>query len=90
MGLRDEGIPVNDLIGSSLGVRRAGYTVSVEPGIIYKLKNAAVYAYVPYIVSHSIVQNIVDKNTSNITGVYTIGPGGSGDYQIFLGVQFMF
>jgi hypothetical protein len=90
LGLRDEGIPVYDFIGSSYGLRRAGYTVSVEPGIIYKFKNAAVYAYVPYIVSHAIEQNIVDRNTSNITGVYTIGPGGSGDYQIFLGVQFMF
>jgi hypothetical protein len=90
MGLRDEGTPVNDLIGSSLGGRRAGYTVSVEPGIIYKLQNAAIYAYVPYIVSHAILQNNVDKNVSNITGVYTVSPGGSGDYQIFLGVQFMF
>lgn len=90
MGLRDEGIPVYDVIGSSYGTRRAGYTLSVEPGVIYKLKNAAVYAYVPYIVSHAIVQNIVDRNTSNITGVYTIGSGGSGDYQIFLGVQFLF
>jgi hypothetical protein len=90
MGLRDEGTPVNDLIGSSLGVRRAGYTVSVEPGVIYKLKNAAIYAYVPYIVAHSITQNNVDKNISKITGAYTVSPGGSGDYQVFLGIQFMF
>jgi hypothetical protein len=90
LGIRDEGVPVHDLIGSSNGTRRAGYTTSVEPGIAYKLKNATLYAYVPYIVSHAINQNVPDKNVSNITGVYTVGAGGSGDYQIFVGVQFLF
>lgn len=37
-GLRDEGAVVHDLFGESNGIRRAGYTLSAEPGIIYKLK----------------------------------------------------
>jgi|ERR1017187_344849 hypothetical protein len=86
LGLRDEGAPVHDLIGGSNGTRRAGYTLSVEPGILYKLKSATIYAYVPVIVGHAIRQNVVDKNMTRLTGVYTIGMGGSGDYQVFVGV----
>ena len=87
-GLRDEGAPVNDLFGSSNGVRRAGYTLSVEPGILYKMKKVTLYAYIPFTVSHSIKQNMPDKIQSKITGVYTVGAGGSGDYQVFIGAQF--
>ncbi|MGH2564107.1 MAG: hypothetical protein ACRDE8_18350 [Ginsengibacter sp.] len=88
LGLRDEGSPVRDLIGQNDGSRRAGYTVSIEPGIIYKFKRATIYTYIPVTVSHSIKQNLIDKKVSAHTGVYTIGPGGSGDYQVFIGAQF--
>ena len=88
LGLRDEGVPVHDLLGGSLGTRRAGYTLSVEPGIIYKMRTASLYAYVPVTTAHSIKQNVVDKNMTKFTGVYTVGPGGSGDYQLFVGALF--
>jgi len=88
-GLRDEGAPVRDLFGESTeGIRRAGYTLSAEPGIIYKFRSTSVYAYVPFLLSHKITQNLLDKAVSRATGVYTIGGGGSGDYQVFLGAQF--
>ncbi len=87
-GLRDEGAPVHDLIGSSDGIRRSGYTLSAEPGITYKFKRAALYFYFPFLISHEIKQTPLDKAVTEATGVYTIGPGGSGDYQIFTGVQF--
>jgi len=38
-GLRKEGVPAHDLIGGSEGFRRPGYAVSLEPGVIYSLKN---------------------------------------------------
>jgi hypothetical protein len=38
-GLRKEGVPAHDLIGGDLGFRRPGYAVSLEPGVIYSLKN---------------------------------------------------
>ncbi len=88
LGLRDEGAPVHDLVGGSKGVRRAGYTLSVEPGILYKMKKTTVYVYVPVVVAHSIKQNVPDKNVTKLTGVYTVGAGGSGDYQLFIGAQF--
>lgn len=87
-GLRYEGAPVYDLFGGSSGGRRAGYTLSGEPGILYKLKNATIYLYVPFTAAHKIIQNVPDKIESKIRGVYTVGAGGSGDYQVFLGAQF--
>ncbi len=87
-GLRDEGAPVRDLFGESNGIRRAGYTLSAEPGVMYKFKNATIYLYVPFLLSHEIKQNLLDKAIQKATGVYTLGAGGSGDYQIFLGAQF--
>ena len=87
-GLRNEGAPVYDLFGGSSGGRRAGYTLSIEPGILYKLKNATMYVYIPITAAHKITQNVPDKIESKIRGVYTVGPGGSGDYQVFLGAQF--
>lgn len=85
-GLRDEGSPVRDFIGENNGNRRAGYTLSAEPGIIYKANRAAIYVYVPIVISHSIKQNLIDKKISEHSGVYTVGAGGSGDYQIFAGI----
>jgi hypothetical protein len=88
VGLRNEGVPIRDLFGESNGIRRAGYTLSAEPGIIYKFRNATIYCYVPLLLSHEIKQNLLDKAIQKATGVYTLGAGGSGDYQIFLGAQF--
>jgi hypothetical protein len=87
-GIRDEGAPVYDLIGKSDGIRRSGYTLSAEPGIIYKFKSATIYTYVPFLLSHEVKQSALDKIITKQTGVYTISQGGSGDYQIFVGAQF--
>ena len=88
LGLRDEGVPVRDVIGGSNFLRRPGHNLSLEPGILYKMKTTSVYAYVPAIISRKIKQNIPDAMATQLTGVYKIGQGGSGDYQVFLGVLF--
>src|SRR6187399_487482 len=88
MGMRYEGTPVNDLLGGSEGIRRAGYNFSVEPGIVYKMKKASLYTYVPFIVDRKIVQNVPDKFKTKYLGTYTVSSGGSGDYQVFVGAQF--
>ncbi len=87
-GIRYEGIPVHDLLGGSGGVRRAGFNFSVEPGIVYKMKKVTIYTYVPVIIDRKISQNVPDKFKTTYTGVYTVSPGGSGDYQVFAGVLF--
>jgi hypothetical protein len=88
MGIRDEGTPVYDLIGGSNGLRRAGHVLSVEPGILFKTKKATLFAYLPITTGRRIKQNVADKRTSDITGVYTVGTGGSPDYVLFAGVSF--
>jgi hypothetical protein len=35
MGVRAEGVPVRDLVGRSDGFRRPGYSIDVEPGLIF-------------------------------------------------------
>jgi hypothetical protein len=87
-GLREEGVPVHDLIGSSNGRRRPGYNLSFEPGVIYKMKRTSLYAYVPIVVARKIKQDVPDANASKITGVYRTGTGGSGNYFVFVGVLF--
>jgi hypothetical protein len=87
-GIRNEGTPVEDLIGGSEGVRRAGHNFSVEPGILYKMKKVSIYVYVPFIVDRSIKQNVPDKFKTKYNGTYTVSPGGSGNYQVFLGALF--
>lgn len=89
-GLRDEGVPVRDLFGGNNGLRRPGHNLSFEPGMVYKMKKASVFVYVPVIVTRKIKQNLTDALASEITGVYRMGPGGSGDYSVFAGVQFKF
>jgi hypothetical protein len=88
LGIRDEGSPVHDLVGGSDGVRRAGYNLSVEPGITYKMKATSFYAYVPITVKRKISQNVPDKFKTDYLGTEFISPGGSGDYQVFVGVLF--
>lgn len=87
-GLRHEGTPVYDLIGGSNGYRRAGYNLSVEPGILYKMKKGSVYAYIPIIVSRNIKQTVPDKKESEITNEYVVKMGGSPNYLLFVGASF--
>jgi len=87
-GLRQEGVPVNDLFGGNNGLRRPGYNLSAEPGLIFKMKNVSLYTYVPFIIAREIKQNPTDAMITKITGVYTIGAGGSGNYSIFVGALF--
>lgn len=89
-GIRDEGSPVNDLIGGSDGGRRAGYNLSIEPGILYRMKSTTLSFYLPFIIDRRIHQNVPDKIVSELTGVYTVSPGGSPNYQIFAGASFNF
>lgn len=87
-GIRYEGSPVKDIIGGSEGVRRAGYNLSVEPGILYKIKKTTLYVYVPVIVDRKISQNLPDKFKSKYLGTNFVSPGGSGNFQLFAGALF--
>ena len=87
-GVRMEGTPVHDMLGASNGQRRAGYSVSVEPGINYKFKKSTIFAFVPVPVYRTTKQTTADKKISELSGEYVSSPGGMADYLIFVGVMF--
>lgn len=89
-GVREECLPVHDLIGGSNGFRRPGYIVSVEPGITYNAKKVSVYAFVPVAVERNRTQSVPDKITTDQTGKYTIGDAAFADYTINVGCSFRF
>jgi hypothetical protein len=88
LGIRDEGTPVNDLLGGSEGIRRAGHNLSIEPGIIYKMKTISFYTYVPVIVGRETKQTLPDLFKTKYTNTYTLTQGGFADYIVFVGALF--
>jgi hypothetical protein len=87
-GLRDEGVPFSDLFAANNGRRRPGHNLSFEPGIIYKIKNASVYVYVPGIIARRVKQDLTDVRAEQITGVHDMLSGTSGNYSVFVGAIF--
>ncbi len=89
-GLREECLPVHDLIGGSNGFRRPGKILSVEPGITYNFQKVNVFAYVPVAVSRNRTQSVPDKITTAKTGKFTQGDAAFADYSINIGAAFRF
>ena len=85
LGIRDECLPVRDLIGGSKGFRRPGYIISAEPGLTYSFKKINLYAYVPVALERNRTQSVPDKIRTNITGVFARGDAAFADYTINLG-----
>jgi len=87
-GVRDEGVPVSDVLGESNGLRRPGYNLALEPGIIYNQSKFSIFFYLPVFIKHDIKLSVTDKQKAEITNLPVVSPGGSGDYLIFVGAQF--
>jgi hypothetical protein len=89
-GVRDECLPVHDLIGGSNGFRRPGFIISGEPGITYNLKTVSLYAFVPVAIVRDRTQSVPDKITTELTGVYTHGDAAFADYAVNIGCTIRF
>ncbi len=85
LGVRDECLPVHDLIGKSGGFRRPGYIISAEPGLNYSFKKLDLYAYVPIAMVRNRTQSVPDKIKTQMTGVYSQGDAAFADYTINVG-----
>ena len=85
LGLRDECLPVHDIIGGSKGFRRPGYIISAEPGINYSFKKINIYAFVPIAIVRDRTQSVADKIQTQITGVHTQGDAAFADYTVNVG-----
>lgn len=64
LGGRLEGVPVRDLVGGSLGFRRPGYVISVEPGISYMKGNITGTVNVPIALWRNRTQSVTDIENS--------------------------
>lgn len=89
-GLRNECLPVHDLIGSSNGFRRPGYIISGEPGVTYAFKKFNVYAFVPIAITRNRTQSIPDKISTANSGKYTQGDAAFADYAMNIGLSLRF
>ena len=90
LGLREECVPVWDLIGGSGGFRRPGYIISAEPGVNYQLKKVNLFAYVPVALVRNRTQSVPDKITTQLTGKYTQGDAAFADYSVNIGMSVKF
>ena len=89
-GGRIEGVPVKDLIGESLGFRRPGYVVSLEPGVTYMEGKTTVNFNAPMAVYRIRKQSVTDKEIQDATGVPRNGDAAFADYLISAGVTYRF
>lgn len=61
LGGRLEGVPSEDLIGSSKGFRRPGYSVGIEPSLSYQWGPTRLNAAVPFAVHRNRTKSVSDK-----------------------------
>lgn len=90
MAARYEGVPVEDLIGGSLGFRRPGTVLSVEPGISYMKNNIGINLNVPIALRRKRPQSVTDKLTEQATGQPRNGDAAFADYLINFGITYRF
>lgn len=88
LGMRYEGVPVEDVIGGSQGFRRPGNVLSADPGISYMHENITLNLNVPIAVRRERPQSVTDKETEMITGNPRNGDAAFADYLINVGVAF--
>lgn len=85
-GVRVEGLPSEDLIGSSRGFRRPGYIVSLEPSVTFVAKKFSANVSMPWAIKRNRTQSNSDKRRSADTGTHVQGDAAFADYLISAGV----
>ena len=86
LGIRWEGVPARDFIGSSEGFRRPGYAVSIEPGLTYTHKSTSVYLAVPFAIRRDRVQSVPDQEDSTPTSQVN-GDAAFADWLVLAGIS---
>jgi hypothetical protein len=89
-GVREECLPVHDLVGGSNGFRRPGYIISAEPGVTYSAGKVSVYGFVPVAIVRNRTQSVPDKITTQLTGKTAHGDAAFADYAINIGLNYRF
>lgn len=84
LGLRMEGQPVRDLIGSNAGFRRPGFSLAVEPGVAYAFEKASVFLTVPVTIHRQRWRSVDEINAGRTTAV----SAAFADYNILAGMTY--
>lgn len=87
-GIRYEGVPVDDILGSSEGFRRPGNVLSVEPGINFMKGRWNLNLSVPIAVRRERPQSLTDKEVEMETGEPRNGDAAFADYLINTGITY--
>jgi hypothetical protein len=90
LGVRDDCLPVRDILGNSDGFRRPGYILSGEPGVTWRFKNFALYGYCPVAIMRDRTQSVPDIRQTALTGVYSHGDAAFADYVVNIGLTMKF
>ncbi len=90
LGGRLEGVPAPDLIGSSAGFRRPGYSIGIEPAVSYAWGKTSFSFSFPYLVYRNRTQSYADKLATIATGTYTQGDAAFADYIFIAGFSTRF
>lgn len=83
-GLRIEGQPVRDLIGSDEGFRRPGFSLAVEPGIAYSFSKVSVYLTVPITIHRHRWLSVDEERAGRVNAV----SAAFADYNIIAGMSY--
>lgn len=67
VGVRAEGVPIRDLLGDSDGFRRPGYIISLDPGIMYNLRQTTISINGPWALRRDRPPSVpeLENNTKN-------------------------
>ena len=88
LGLRYEGIPVEDLIGGSAGFRRPGSVFSIEPSFNFMKNDVSLTLNVPVALIRNRPQSVTDKETEELTGEPRNGDAAFANYLVNFGVAY--
>jgi hypothetical protein len=86
LGLRSEGQPVEDLVGSSDGFRRPGMNIAVEPSLSWMKNGWSASLSVPVVFYNERFQSVPDQQWQDATGIPRHGDASFADYYVMLSV----
>ena len=90
LGVRYEGVPVEDLVGGSAGFRRPGSVFSVEPAVSYTHDAVTLSLALPIALIRNRPQSVTDLETQQLTGEPRAGDAAFADYLLSVGVSYRF
>lgn len=87
VGLRVDGVPVNDLMAEREGFRRPGFATSFESNLTFRSSGFEVYASVPYIYYQKRQLSNADRRFTANTGQFRQGNASFATFAVFTGIR---